>query len=459
MISTEEVHKIAILDIRLLNADRNAANLLCRRRRNDTFELIPIDHGFCLRSKCDVSWMDWCWLDWPQLKEPLSDKHKKYVSSLDVEHDARLLRERLSISEEAIDCLRASTAILKAGVKAGLTLYDIATLCCRNDSLGEVPSKLEVLMSMASELATVAVENERWHHSAASRALVEQLSPKPPARGGRALAALFRRSQSSGEFLMSRVNALDVEEKDLSDDCDFFNVVHGASQSPSMAQSSESDSSSGLPADEEIKEDCEEWAANVIASVRDSVNPRDIGFRRSCRSGSDASDDFSVESGSSQSPKGFWLTRPSDSPAAFSDASVQWENSPKITPRSIVSVADARPMSPLELDKMPNPNAIKPSVKFAVDLKTGLNGLIPPKTVNVVEYKAGRDGPTFPRSKSYSALSRATSAFSSEETSDLDIVASMSSSKANAHHRTYFLKFIDLVVVREMSVAVQTKAS
>jgi hypothetical protein len=68
-ISVEEVQKIAILDIRIMNADRNSANLLCRRRTDNTMELVPIDHGFCLRAKADVSWMDWCWLDWPQLKE------------------------------------------------------------------------------------------------------------------------------------------------------------------------------------------------------------------------------------------------------------------------------------------------------------------------------------------------------------------------------------------------------
>jgi len=68
-ISVEEVHKIAILDIRIMNADRNAANLLIRRKPDNKLELVPIDHGYCLRSVCDVSWMDWCWLDWPQLKQ------------------------------------------------------------------------------------------------------------------------------------------------------------------------------------------------------------------------------------------------------------------------------------------------------------------------------------------------------------------------------------------------------
>ena len=68
-VSVDEVHKIAILDIRIMNADRNSANLLVRRRRDNTLELVPIDHGFCLRTEADVSWMDWCWLDWPQLKQ------------------------------------------------------------------------------------------------------------------------------------------------------------------------------------------------------------------------------------------------------------------------------------------------------------------------------------------------------------------------------------------------------
>jgi len=68
-ISVEEVQKIAILDIRILNADRNSANLLVRRRPDNSLELVPIDHGYCLRSVSDVSWMDWCWLDWPQLKQ------------------------------------------------------------------------------------------------------------------------------------------------------------------------------------------------------------------------------------------------------------------------------------------------------------------------------------------------------------------------------------------------------
>jgi hypothetical protein len=139
-ISVEEVHKIAILDIRLMNADRNVANIMCQRIPEDPdhFKLIPIDHGYSLRSVCDVAWFDWCWLDWPQTKVPLGKKARDYVLNLDIDADARLLKERLGMGNDVLDYFRVSCMILKSGVKAGLTLYEIASgILCRTDPSGE----------------------------------------------------------------------------------------------------------------------------------------------------------------------------------------------------------------------------------------------------------------------------------------------------------------------------------
>ena len=139
-ISVDEVHKIAILDIRILNCDRNNANLMCQRIPEDPdhFRLIPIDHGYSLRSVCDVAWFDWCWLDWPQTKVPLGKKAREYVLNLDIEEDVRLLKERLGMSDDVLDFYRVSCMILKNGVKAGLTLYDIASgILCRTDPSGK----------------------------------------------------------------------------------------------------------------------------------------------------------------------------------------------------------------------------------------------------------------------------------------------------------------------------------
>lgn len=140
-ITVGEVHKIAILDMRLMNADRNVANILCQRipEDPDQFRLVPIDHGYSLRSKCDVAWFDWCWLDWPQVKEPLSEEARSYVLNLDIEADVAVLEERLKLENDVLDNFRNSCLVLKAGVKAGLTLYDIASeILCRNDPSGKM---------------------------------------------------------------------------------------------------------------------------------------------------------------------------------------------------------------------------------------------------------------------------------------------------------------------------------
>jgi len=68
---------------------------------------------------------------------------------------------------------------LKAGVRAGLTLYDICSeIMCRNDPSGEIPSKFETLTTMASELAMSAVHNGKFQHATASLALEEQLTTR-----------------------------------------------------------------------------------------------------------------------------------------------------------------------------------------------------------------------------------------------------------------------------------------
>lgn len=44
----EEVHKIAVLDMRMANADRHAGNILVSKGEDGQTVLIPIDHGYCL---------------------------------------------------------------------------------------------------------------------------------------------------------------------------------------------------------------------------------------------------------------------------------------------------------------------------------------------------------------------------------------------------------------------------
>jgi hypothetical protein len=72
--AVNEVHKIAVLDLRLANTDRNGANILVRRRGAEeaaaaggvALQLIPIDHGYTLpHTLQDVSFE---WEFWHQVR-------------------------------------------------------------------------------------------------------------------------------------------------------------------------------------------------------------------------------------------------------------------------------------------------------------------------------------------------------------------------------------------------------
>ncbi len=79
LFSLQDVHRIAILDIRLFNTDRHAGNILVQRptgqgraklsalaRLNQPqCRLLPIDHGFCLPEALEPPFFEW--LHWPQV--------------------------------------------------------------------------------------------------------------------------------------------------------------------------------------------------------------------------------------------------------------------------------------------------------------------------------------------------------------------------------------------------------
>jgi len=468
-LTVDEVHKIAILDIRLLNADRNSANLLCRRRPEDPdyIELIPIDHGYCLRTVGDVSWFDWCWLDWPQMKQSLSTEAKKYILGLDIEADVRLLKERLHIRSEALDYFRASSKLLQAGVKAGLTLYDIAVMCCRNDDAGEVPSKLELLMSMAGELTTFAIENGRWHHAAASRALSEKLLPDP----GKCLPSLpgLSKKASSPGMLKSASSA--NFSSFISEDSERQSP---RAEPPPMIQSSASDSSSSDhgngPTDEE---ECEEWAAAVIADVSTEQEHAALTSRLG-RSGS--MDSIKSESSSSQesgSPVGFWYTRPgSDAGDVDQDRDFTW--SPHMSPRTSIGMSlSSLPSGVLPETLIPpirNDGAIQgTSVRFDIS-PVILPSQSPPSTASIPSLELGLQTARQPkaaplartgmqRSQSYSAFSfrSSTSSFAPASTMLRRRSTSMSDNDEKVHE--YYLKFIDLLITRDTAAATLHKKS
>lgn len=377
--------------------------------------------------------------------QPLSKEHVRYVKNLDIEAEAKLLHEQLNICEEAIDYFRASSALLKAGVEAGLSLYDIAVLCCRNDNLAEIPSMMEKLFGMAGELANSSMQIDRWDHTTASRALMDQLSaerrPSLANFSKDKASPVYSRSMSSTEF--SRFSMT------LSDGS--FTNRGSLEGSPEMAQSStsscesESEETSSLHQDEEKQEEAiEGWAVNTVARV---ASVQLLPSARSTRAPSVGSSD----DGSHISADGFWTVRPG-SERVNDDDSFRW--SPGSSCHGVLDLTDGLEV-PFALGGGGKENNDKPSKPTSVKFAPG--PFFPPATVNVATKSPDMDsldvlsndgsssGGGMRRSKSYSALPSkehgVVKAAPKKHTDDYDT------------YKTYFHNFIDLVIAREVSKA------
>jgi len=154
-----QVHKIAQLDMRMANTDRNASNILAKRA-GDQWTLIPIDHGYCLPSSFqDISFE---WMNWPQARVPFSEETRAYIAAVDVEADlAALASHGLQLRWECRRVARATTLVLQEGAARNLTPLAIASIMCREL---RTKSPLEKLHARALQLArphsTLAMTSE-----------------------------------------------------------------------------------------------------------------------------------------------------------------------------------------------------------------------------------------------------------------------------------------------------------
>ena len=67
LFSADEIHKIAVLDLRLLNLDRNACNILVQNSVDTASgkpykRLVPIDHGLTIPDSLAIQSFDLAWL-------------------------------------------------------------------------------------------------------------------------------------------------------------------------------------------------------------------------------------------------------------------------------------------------------------------------------------------------------------------------------------------------------------
>jgi len=85
-----EVHKIAILDLRILNCDRNDANILVAKKMISTSKsgnsktsvitsLIPIDHGLSFPDNFEIYDHQIVWMGYKQAEMPFSEQSLSFI--------------------------------------------------------------------------------------------------------------------------------------------------------------------------------------------------------------------------------------------------------------------------------------------------------------------------------------------------------------------------------------------
>ncbi|XP_010504566.1 PREDICTED: phosphatidylinositol 4-kinase gamma 8-like [Camelina sativa] len=165
------VHRIGILDVRVLNLDRHAGNMLVKKlqdqdestccNRVGAAELVPIHHGLCLPERLEDPYFEW--LNWPQASVPFTDTELQYISNLDPFKDAELLRTELvgSMQESSLRVIIVCTIFLKQAAAAGLCLAEIGEKMTRDICRGEESSSvLEILCNKAKESVSCGTDDD-----------------------------------------------------------------------------------------------------------------------------------------------------------------------------------------------------------------------------------------------------------------------------------------------------------
>ncbi|KAG6623681.1 sporangia induced phosphatidyl inositol kinase [Phytophthora cinnamomi] len=151
-VPVEQVHRIALLDVRVFNTDRHPGNILLIGDKKP-YTMVPIDHGCILPSWFHLSEARFDWLEYPQSREAFSSVALQYINALDAERDAKILRN-LGIREECVTTLKICTLLLKLAAGQGKTLFWMGNFMAR-DGCFQQPSRLELAIKNACDRAGI----------------------------------------------------------------------------------------------------------------------------------------------------------------------------------------------------------------------------------------------------------------------------------------------------------------
>lgn len=132
------MHKVGILDLRILNCDRNEANILVVKKLISgpkgtvkTTNLIPIDHGLAFPDNFEIYEYQLVWMGYKQAQVPFSEAELKFIEAIDPVKDCEELRNKLGFREICLRNFRIAEIFLKKMAKAGFTLHDIGKYAYR----------------------------------------------------------------------------------------------------------------------------------------------------------------------------------------------------------------------------------------------------------------------------------------------------------------------------------------
>jgi hypothetical protein len=103
-----DVHKIGVLDIRILNCDRNDENILVIKRKEKlsgkvVHRLVPIDHSLSFPDCIKIQEYEMCWMGWDQAQIPFSKEMLAYISKIDILSDMKRLSSIIKLRDVSLD--------------------------------------------------------------------------------------------------------------------------------------------------------------------------------------------------------------------------------------------------------------------------------------------------------------------------------------------------------------------
>jgi len=168
----DEVRKIAILDLRILNCDRNEGNILVKRGNNKELQLIPIDHGLCFPDSFEANIYDIIWMEWPHVHKPWTLTELDFIRKIDPKADIEKLTKHFKFRDICLRNFRIAETVLKKFALAGLTIHEIGTFMYRDDP--EIESPIEAIIKETEEF----VETMRSSRVKDIFTRLAQLSPR-----------------------------------------------------------------------------------------------------------------------------------------------------------------------------------------------------------------------------------------------------------------------------------------